>query len=116
LIDDFEYRLKESVKSISDKTVAKKIAREAATTIARARRESTEQFKSTIVAHMTGADKRDPNAQPHIVRGANVGDVVKLKSLGRQGRVERVIDAKTFEVSVGPMKMRVPIGDIAEIE
>jgi DNA mismatch repair protein MutS2 len=116
LIDDFEYRLKESVKSISDKTVAKKIAREAATTIARARRESTEQFKSTVVAHMTGADRRDPNAQPHIVRGANVGDVVKLKSLGRQGRVERVIDAKTFEVSVGPMKMRVPIGDIAEIE
>jgi DNA mismatch repair protein MutS2 len=69
-----------------------------------------------VLAHHTGADKNDPNAQPHIVRGANAGDVVKLKSLGRQARVERVIDAKTFEVSVGPMKMRVPIDDIAEVE
>jgi len=116
LINDFEYQLRESVKSIDDKAVAKKIARDSATTLARARREFGQQFKSTVVAHMTGADKNDPNAQPHIVKGAAVGDLVKLKSLGRQARVERVIDAKTFEVSVGPMKMKVPIDDIAEVE
>ena len=107
LISDFEYQLRESVKAIDDKAVAKKIARDSATTLARARREFGEQFKSTVVAHMTGADKNDPNAQPHIVKGAGVGDLVKLKSLGRQARVERVIDAKTFEVSVGPMKMKI---------
>jgi DNA mismatch repair protein MutS2 len=50
------------------------------------------------------------------VKGAGIGDLVKLKSLGRQARVERVIDAKTFEVSIGPMKMKVPIDDIAEVE
>ena len=116
LINDFEYQLRESVKAIGDKAVAKKIARDSATTLSRARREFGEQFKSTVVAHMTGADKHDPNAQPHIVKGAQVGDLVKLKSLGRQARVERVIDAKTFEVSVGAMKMKVPIEDIAEVE
>jgi DNA mismatch repair protein MutS2 len=122
LINDFEYQLRESVKSIDDKAVAKKIARDSATTLARARREFGQQFKSTVVAHMTGADKNDPNAQPHIVKGAAVGDLVKLKSLGRQARVERIVDrgpggdAKTFEVSVGPMKMKVPIDDIAEVE
>jgi DNA mismatch repair protein MutS2 len=116
LISDFEYQLRESVKAIDDKAVAKRIARDSATTLARARREFGEQFKSTVVAHMTGADKNDPNARPHVVKGAAIGDLVKLKSLGRQARVERVIDAKTFEVSVGPMKMKVPIDDIAEVE
>jgi DNA mismatch repair protein MutS2 len=43
------------------------------------------------------------------------GDLVKLKSLGREARVERVIDAKNFEVLVGTMKMRVAIGDVAEV-
>ena len=116
LMDDFAYQIRETVKSIGDKALSQKIARNSATTLARLRREFSEQFNSTVVAHNTGADKNDPNARPHIVKGAAVGDVVKLKSLGRQARVERVIDAKTFEVSMGPMKMRVPIDDIAEVE
>ena len=41
---------------------------------------------------------------------------MKLKSLGRQARVDRVIDAKTFEVSIGPMKMRASVDDIAGVE
>ncbi|WP_260703026.1 endonuclease MutS2 [Edaphobacter flagellatus] len=122
LINDFEYQLRESVKAIDDKAIAKKIQRDSATTLARARREFGQQFKSTVVAHMTGADKNDPNAQPHIVKGADVGDLVKLKSLGRQGRVERIVertpagDAKTYEVAIGPMKMKISIDDIAEVE
>ena len=116
LMEDFGYQIRETVKAIGDKAASQKTARNAATTLARLRREFSEQFNATVLAHHTGADKNDPNAQPHIVRGANAGDVVKLKSLGRQARVERVIDAKTFEVSVGPMKMRVPIDDIAEVE
>ncbi len=30
--------------------------------------------------------------------------------------MERMIDAKTFEVSVGPMKMKISVDDIAEVE
>ncbi len=116
LMEDFAYQIRETVKSIGDKALSQKIARNSATTLARLRREFSEQFNSTVVAHNTGADKNDPNARPHVVKGAAVGDVVKLKSLGRQARVERVVDAKTFEVSMGPMKMRVPIDDIAEVE
>jgi len=49
------------------------------------------------------------------VKSVKVGDVVKVKSLGREGRVERVIDPKSFEVQVGTMKMRVALSDIAEV-
>jgi DNA mismatch repair protein MutS2 len=115
LIDDVEYQLREIVKAIDDKSVAQKIQRDSATRIARARREFSEQFNSTVVAHTTGADRNDPAAQPHLPKGIKVGDRVKLKSLGREGRVERVIDAKNYEVSVGTMKMRVAQSDIAEV-
>ncbi|MDW5265686.1 MULTISPECIES: endonuclease MutS2 [Acidobacteriaceae] len=116
LIEDFAYQLRETVKAIDDKTVAQKIARDSAARLARLRREFSEQFNSTVVAHNTGADKNDPAAQPHVPKGIKVGDLVKLKSLGRQARVDRVIDAKTFEVSIGPMKMRAGIDDIAGVE
>lgn len=116
LIEDFAYQLRETVKAIDDKTVAQKIARDSAARIARLRREFSEQFNSTVVAHNTGADKNDPAAQPHVPKGIKVGDLIKLKSLGRQARVDRVIDAKTFEVSIGPMKMRAGIDDIASVE
>ncbi len=116
LIEDFAYQLRETVKSIDDKALAKKIARDSDLRMATLRREFSEQFNSTVVAHNTRADKNDPAAQPHIPKGIKVGDLVKLKSLGRQARVDRIIDAKNFEVSVGPMKMRAAIDDIADVE
>jgi DNA mismatch repair protein MutS2 len=124
LIGEFEGQLRETVKAIDDKAVAKKIAREAGSAVARVKREFAAEFNSTVVAHTTGADKNDPPAQAggrgvavRAVRAGDlkVGDLVKLKSLGRESRVERVIDAKNFEVSVGTMKMRVALGDIAEV-
>jgi len=116
LIEDFAYQLRETVKAIDDKALAQKIARDSDRRMATLRREFSEQFNSTVVAHTTRADKNDPAAQPHIPKGIKVGDLVKLKSLGRQVRVDRILDAKTFEVSMGQMKMRAAIDDIAEVE
>ena len=118
LLEDFDLQLKEAVKEIDDKTVAQKIARGSALRMSRAKREFSEQFNSTVVAHTTGADRGDPNAirKPDAAKAIKIGDLVKLKSLGRQARVERLIDANNFEVSMGQMKMRVPRSDIAEVE
>jgi DNA mismatch repair protein MutS2 len=116
LLEDFAYQLRETVKAIDDKALAQKIARDSDRRMAMLRREFSEQFNSTVVAHTSGADKNDPAAQPYIPKGIKAGDLVKLKSLGRQARVERVIDPKNFEVSIGSMKMRAAIGDIAEVE
>jgi DNA mismatch repair protein MutS2 len=116
LIENFAYQLRETVKAIDDKALAQKIARDSDRRMATLRREFSEQFNSTVVAHTTRADKNDPAAQPHVPKGIKVGDLVKLKSLGRQARVDRVIDAKNFEVSMGLMKMRAGIDDIAEVE
>jgi DNA mismatch repair protein MutS2 len=116
LIEDFAYQLRETVKAIDDKALAQKIARDSDRRMATLRREFSEQFNSTVVAHTNRADKNDPAAQPHIPKNIKVGDLVKLKSLGRQARVDRIIDPKNFEVSIGPMKMRAAIDDIAEVE
>jgi DNA mismatch repair protein MutS2 len=119
LIVDFEEQLRETVKAIDDKALSQKIARDSSARIARLKREFSEQFNSTVVAHTSRADKNDPtakaNAALRAVVSIKVGDLVRLKSLGRDARVERVIDAKNYEVSVGTMKMRVAQSDIAEV-
>ena len=115
LIKDFEFRMREAVKAIDDRMQQQKLSREAERRIARLRREFSEQFNATAVAQHTGADKGDPQAQRHIVRHVSAGDSVRLKSLGRVATVERQIDDQTFEVAIGPMKMRVPREDVAEV-
>jgi len=45
----------------------------------------------------------------------SVGDTVRLKSLGRDGKVLRHFDDDSFEVAVGPMKMKVARDDIASV-
>jgi DNA mismatch repair protein MutS2 len=67
------------------------------------------------VAHHTGADQGDRQAQPHVVKNVTIGDTVKLKSLGRTGTVTRHNDDDTFEVQVGIMKTKVARDDIAEV-
>jgi len=116
LMENFAYQLRETVKAIDDKALAQKISRDSDRRMATLRREFSEQFNSTVVAHTTRADKNDPAAQPHLPRNIKVGDLVKLKSLGRQARVDRIIDPRNFEVSIGQMKMRAAIDDIAEVE
>jgi DNA mismatch repair protein MutS2 len=116
LIENFAYQLRETVKAIDDKALARKISRDADLRMATLRREFSEQFNSTVVAHTSRADRNDPAAQPHIPKGIKVGDLVKLRSLGRQARVDRILDAKNFEVSMGAMKMRAGVEDIAEVE
>jgi DNA mismatch repair protein MutS2 len=119
LLEDFEFQLRESVKAIEDKTVAQKIARDSALRMSRLRREFSEQFSSTVLAHNTGADKGDQpqkKPDPKAPKPIKVGDLVTLKSLGRQARVDRLIDEKSFEVSMGQMKMRVTRAEIVDVE
>jgi DNA mismatch repair protein MutS2 len=134
LLDDFESQVREIVKGIGDKSLAQRIQRDALTRKARAKREVSEEFQATVVAHTTGADKNDPNGAPGLrdvrvkaaalaaqVAAVKPGDTVMVKSLGRQARVERVFEPKAagggreFEVSAGVMKMRVAAGDIGEV-
>jgi DNA mismatch repair protein MutS2 len=115
LIKDFEYQARETVRVVDDRAAQQKLSKEAERRIARLRREFSEQFNSTVVAHNTGADKGDANAQPHIVKRVAMGDTVKLKSLGKTGVIQRQIDESTFEVAIGAMKMRIARDDIAQV-
>jgi DNA mismatch repair protein MutS2 len=115
ILKDFEYRMRETVRAIEDRAAQQKASRESERRIAQLRREFSEQFKATVVAHRTGADRDDPQAQPHVVRNVAVGDTVKLRSLGKNGEVRRQIDDNTFEVAVGAMKMRIARDDIAQV-
>src|SRR3954471_22307626 len=115
LLRDFEYHAREAVNAVQDRVAAQKLSKDAERRIAKLRREFREQFDSTVVAHKTGADQNDPNAQPQLVKHVSAGDTVKLKSTDRSARVARKIDDNHFEVELGVMKMKVERADIAEI-
>jgi DNA mismatch repair protein MutS2 len=115
LLRDFEYHARESVNAIQDRAAAQKLSKDAERRISKLRREFSEQFNSTVVAHATGADDGDPHAQPQLVKHVSEGDTVKLKSVGRPARIIRKIDDSHFEVEVGMMKMKIARDDIAEV-
>jgi len=115
LLRDFEYHAREAVTAVQDRAAAQKVSKEAERRIAKLRRDFREQFDSAVVAHVSGADRGDPNAAPQLVKHVSEGDVVKLKSVGRNAKIVRKIDDKHFEVEVGAMKMRVAREDIAEV-
>jgi DNA mismatch repair protein MutS2 len=115
LFRDFEYQARETVNAVQERAAAQKLSKDAERRIAKMRREFREQFDSTIVAHSTGADRGDPNAQPRLVKHVSEGDTVKLKSLGRAAVVKKKIVDNHFDVEVGSMKMRIAREDIAEV-
>ena len=115
LLRDFEYHAREVVTAVQDRAAAQKLSKDAERRIAKMRREFREQFDSTVVAHSTGADRGDPNAQPQLVKHVSEGDTVKLKSTGRSARIARKIDDDHFEVEMGALKMKIARDDIAEV-
>jgi len=115
LFRDFEYHAREAVNAVQDRAAAQKLSKDAERRISKMRREFSEQFHSTVVAHATGADRDDPHAQPALVKHVVEGDTVKLKSMGRAGVVKKKIDENHFEVEIGSMKMRIAREDIAEV-
>ena len=115
VLRDFDYHAREAINTIQDRAAAQKLSKDAERRIAKLRREFQEQFDSTVVAHSTGADRGDPNAQPQIVKNVSEGDSVKLKSTGRPARIVRKLDDDHFEVMVGVMKMKIARDDIAEV-
>ena len=115
LLRDFEYQAREMVNAVQDRASSQKLSKDAERRIAKLRREFREQFDSSVVAHATGADQGDPDAQPRVVKHVSEGDTVKLKSVGRAAVVSRRVDENHFEVEIGSMKMKIARDDIAEV-
>jgi DNA mismatch repair protein MutS2 len=115
LLRDFEYHARESVNAIQERAAAQKLSKDAERRISKLRREFSEQFNSTVVAHTSGADQDDPHAQPQLVKHVSEGDTVRLKSVGRPARIARKLDENHFEVEIGAMKMKIARDDIAEV-
>ncbi|MDE3187798.1 MAG: Smr/MutS family protein [Acidobacteriota bacterium] len=107
LLKDFEFQMRETVRAIEDRAAQQKLSKEAERRIQRLRREFQESFNQTVVAHRTGADQGDANAQPHVLRHIAPGDRVLLKSMGKVAVVQREVEKDVFEVALGPIKMRV---------
>jgi DNA mismatch repair protein MutS2 len=115
LLKDFEFQMRETVRAIEDRVGQQKISKEAERRILRLRREFQESFNQTVVAHRTGADVGDQNAQPHVLRHVAVGDQVRLKSMNKIATVQREVEKDLFEVALGPIKMRVKRDDLCEV-
>jgi DNA mismatch repair protein MutS2 len=115
LLKDFEFQMRETVRAIEDRAAQQKLSKEAERRMMRLRREFQESFNQTVVAHRTGADEGDANAQPHVVRHVAAGDQVRLKSMNKVAVVQREVEKDLFEVALGPIKMRVKRDGIAEV-
>jgi DNA mismatch repair protein MutS2 len=107
LMKEFEFQMRENVRVIEDRAAQQKLSKEAERRIQRLRREFQESFNQTVVAHRTGADQGDQNAQPHVLRHIAAGDRVLIKTMGKIGVVQREVEKDLFEVALGPIKMRV---------
>jgi DNA mismatch repair protein MutS2 len=107
LLKDFEFQMRETVRAIEDRAAQQKLSKEAERRIQRLRREFQESFNQTVVAHRTGADVGDANAQPHVLKHIAAGDRVLLKSMNKVAVVQREVEKDLFEVALGPIKMRV---------
>ena len=107
LLKDFEFQMRENVRAVEDRAAQQKLSKEAERRITRLRHEFQESFNQAVVAHRTGADQGDENAQPHLLRHIAPGDSVFLKSMGKVAVVQRKVEKDLFEVALGPIKMRV---------
>ena len=114
LLKDFEFQMRETVRAIEDRAGQQKLSKEAERRILRLRREFQESFNQTVVAHRTGADVGDADAQPHILKHIAPGDQVRLKSMNKIAVVQREVEKDLFEVALGPIKMRVKRDEICE--
>jgi DNA mismatch repair protein MutS2 len=114
LLKDFEFQMRETVRAIEDRAGQQKLSKEAERRILRLRREFQESFNQTVVAHRTGADVGDSNAQPHILKHIAAGDQVRIKSMNRIAVVQREVEKNIFEVALGPIKMRVKRDELCE--
>jgi DNA mismatch repair protein MutS2 len=111
---DFEFQMRETVRAIEDRAAQQKLSKEAERRMQRLWREFQESFNQTVVAHRTGADQGDANAQPHVLRHVAAGDHVLIKSMNKVGTVQREVEKDLYEVALGPIKMRVKRDDLAE--
>ena len=115
LLKDFEFQMRETVRAIEDRAAQQKLSKEAERRILRLRREFQESFNQTVVAHRTGADQGDANAQPHVLKHVAIGDQVRIKSMNKIAVVQREVDKDLFEVALGPIKMRVKRDELSEV-
>jgi DNA mismatch repair protein MutS2 len=114
LLKDFEFQMRETVRAIEDRAAQQKLSKEAERRMTRLRREFQESFNQTVVAHRTGADQGDANAQPHLLKHIAAGDQVRIKSMNKIAVVQREIEKDLFEVALGPIKMRVKRDELTE--
>src|ERR1700733_7044686 len=116
LLRDFEFQMRENVRAIEDRAAQQKLSKEAERRINRLRREFQESFNQTVVAHRTGADAGDANAQPHLLKHVAPGDQVLLKSMNKIVTVQREVEKDIFEVALGTIKMRAKREDLCEVQ
>jgi DNA mismatch repair protein MutS2 len=114
LLKDFEFQMRETVRAIEDRTAQQKLSKEAERRMTRLRREFQESFNQAVVAHRTGADTGDANAQPHLLKHIAAGDQVLIKSMNKVATVVREVEKDLFEVALGPIKMRVKRDECSE--
>ncbi|OFW44828.1 MAG: hypothetical protein A3J28_09305 [Acidobacteria bacterium RIFCSPLOWO2_12_FULL_60_22] len=111
-----EERAEEKLREISTRAATRfrDPKKEAARVVSGIRQQAKEELRGTLVGHWTGATEPQPPGQAVVVKEAQVGDTVRLRSFGRQG-VVRNKSENWLEVEIGNLRTKVPLNDVAEV-
>ncbi len=113
----FEDRAEEKLREIqarASRTARPESARkEVSQVVSRLRRQSAEEVRTTLLGHW-GGGPASPAPPVPAAREPQVGDTVRLKSLGRQGII-RNRSNDWLEVEIGQLRTRVSKDDVAEV-
>jgi DNA mismatch repair protein MutS2 len=94
----------------------KEAARLAANLRQEAQREAKEELRTSLLEHWFGGESAPSSSATSAApgRAPEVGEIVRLKSFGKQG-VVRGKSGSWLEVEVGHLRTKVPLDDVAEI-
>lgn len=112
LLEDFAKQMRDAVSAIAGRAAQEKISKEAERQSARLRREFSQQFQAAASPAKPGERQGTVPPPP----GIAPGDMIRSHSLGKSGKVIRLIDGDEVEVAIGSMKVRIPRSDIRGIE
>lgn len=117
LIAEYRNELRAVVDTIRDPAARARAEKAGARQMSRVQAELKEAFDAAIVSHVGETLKREREPTPLVAPEAVMpGAWVRVRGIQQTGQVRQKLDARTVEVQMGSLRMRVALDDIVAIE
>jgi len=117
LIRQFRAELRSIVEGMREPAGRARTEKAAARQMGRAQAELKEAFDAAVVSHLGETAAKPAAPEPSVEPEAVVpGAWVRVRGIQQKGQVLRKLDARTVEVQMGSLRMRVALDDIVAVE